>query len=57
MGKTTNHIKPIVYTCPECKMRYHDKETARKCEEWCKKNKSCNLDIIKYAIKEDEHSN
>jgi len=32
-------------------MEYHDEKTAKKCEVWCKKNKSCNLDIIKNAIK------
>ena len=31
-------------------MKYYNEKTAKKCEEWCKKNKSCNLDIIKYAI-------
>ena len=57
MGKTMNQNQQIVYTCSECKMKYHDEVTAKKCEDWCKKNKSCNLDIIKYAIKEDEHKN
>mgnify|MGYP001565511410 len=55
MAKTINQKNHIVYTCSECKMKYHDEATAKKCEDWCKKNKSCNLDIIKYAIKEDGH--
>jgi len=55
MGKTIKQNNQIVYTCSECKMKYHDEATAKKCEEWCKKNKSCNLDIIKYAIKEEGH--
>jgi len=52
MGKTINHKHQVVYTCEECKMKYHDEETAKKCEKWCRENKSCNLDIIKHAIKQ-----
>ena len=39
------------YKCGECKMLYKNKILAKKCEEWCKKYKSCNLKIIKHAIK------
>jgi len=39
------------YICGECKLKYNDEKMAKKCENWCKKHKSCNLDIIKYAIK------
>lgn len=40
------------FTCPECGLRYADEETARRCEAWCRKHKSCNLEIIKHAINE-----
>jgi hypothetical protein len=40
------------FQCNECKMIYNSKNLAEKCEDWCKKNKSCNLSIIKYAVKE-----
>lgn len=39
------------YKCKECKMFYKDKSLAEKCEAWCRKHKSCNIEIIKYAIK------
>ncbi|MDO8429931.1 MAG: L-threonylcarbamoyladenylate synthase [bacterium] len=39
-----------LYQCPECKMHYFNKATARQCENWCHKHKSCNLDIIKIAL-------
>jgi len=39
-----------VYECEECKLRYKNRKYAKKCENWCKKYKSCNLDITKYAI-------
>ncbi len=44
--------KKQIYICNECKLKYKDQEIASKCEVWCKENKSCNFDIIKYSIKE-----
>ena len=38
------------YVCEECKFKYKDKATAQKCENWCKKHKSCNLEITKHAV-------
>ena len=38
------------YICKECKLSYEEKKWAEKCEAWCKKNKSCNLEITKHAI-------
>jgi len=40
-----------LYQCPICKFWYKEKEWAKKCEAWCKKHKSCNLEITKHAIK------
>ena len=39
------------YQCTECEMFYLDKAIALKCEAWCRKNKSCNIEIIKNAVK------
>lgn len=39
------------YQCEECGFLYADKETAEKCQAWCREHKSCNLEIIKYAVK------
>lgn len=39
------------YECPECGLFYRKEEQAKKCEEWCKLYKSCNLDITKDAVK------
>ena len=39
------------WICEECKLRYNEKSWAEKCEIWCKKYKSCNLEITKHAIK------
>jgi hypothetical protein len=38
------------FICEECKLKYKDKEWAEKCESWCKKYKSCNLEITKHAV-------
>ena len=37
------------YQCGICKFKYLEKKWAEKCYKWCKKNKSCNLEIIKHA--------
>ena len=38
------------YKCKECGFRYKDKEWAEKCEAWCKKHQSCNLEIIAHGM-------
>jgi hypothetical protein len=48
--KMVRKIKGL-YKCAECKMVYKNRNWAVKCEGWCKKNKSCNLEIIKHALK------
>ncbi len=40
-----------LYKCKECGFLYKEEELAEKCEKWCKKYKSCNLDIIKFGTK------
>lgn len=32
MSKTINQTHQIAYTCGECKMKYHDEASAKKCE-------------------------
>lgn len=41
-----------LYQCEECGFKYDNKEIAEKCQTWCKEHKSCNLEIIKYAVKD-----
>ena len=31
-------------------MLYHEEKTSAKCEEWCRKHRSCNLEIVKHAV-------
>lgn len=45
------------YKCEECGLLYMDKEVAEKCQAWCVEYKSCNLDIIKYAVKDFPETN
>ena len=40
----------VFYQCRECNFVYKKRIWANKCEKWCKKNKSCNLNIIKYSV-------
>lgn len=50
MGQEKVNNKDL-YRCPECGFQYKEKEWAEKCEAWCKEHKSCNLEIIKHAVK------
>lgn len=50
MVKQITKNNKTYYTCPECDFAYEDKETAAKCEKWCKKYHSCNMEITKYAV-------
>lgn len=40
------------YACAVCGISYYEKAAAEACARWCGKHPSCNLEIIKYAIKE-----
>ena len=39
------------YYCEECGLAYSNEKKAHECEEWCKKHKTCNIDIIKHSLK------
>lgn len=53
MVKIIQQNNKELYQCEECGLKYENEETAEKCQAWCKEHKSCNLDIIKYSIKEN----
>ena len=38
------------YVCPECKLHYMEESWAKKCESWCRKYKTCNLEITAHAF-------
>ena len=38
-----------LHECKECGLHYKNKDTAEKCEAWCKKNHTCNVEITKEA--------
>ena len=39
-----------LFLCEECEMIYWKKALAEKCEAWCEKYKSCNMEIVKHAV-------
>lgn len=49
------HKSPVYFKCKECGLLYKEKTWASKCQEWCAKNKSCNIEIIKHAIKAEDN--
>jgi hypothetical protein len=40
----------VLFLCEICGLGYEDRETAQKCEEWCRKTGTCNVDISKKAV-------
>lgn len=52
-GYKSQMVKKIkkFYRCETCELLYKNKSWAEKCEDWCKKNKSCSLEITKHSIK------
>jgi len=51
MVAETNLEGNIVYKCEKCGWFYREKSIAQKCQSWCEKHKSCNLNYQKKAIK------
>ena len=51
-----NKDKNIYFECEKCGLLYPAKTWALKCEDWCSKNKSCNMEIIKHAVKDEGQS-
>ena len=49
--KIINSKGDELYQCPECHLKYKEKEWAEKCETWCHEHKSCNLEITAHAEK------
>ena len=50
ISRDVGEEREAFHVCEECGFAYHEKEWAQKCEEWCAKSKSCNLEIIKHAV-------
>jgi len=42
--------KVEVYQCEECGFHYEIEKRAKECEDWCKANHTCNIEITKDAI-------
>jgi len=43
-------INKLIFICGVCGLGYSDKETAEKCEEWCRKTGTCSIEITKKAV-------
>ena len=54
MAEETNLEGEMVFKCLSCGWLYENRLMAEKCEAWCKKYKSCNMEIVKHAIKINE---
>jgi len=57
MVKEIEHNAKIYYQCEACNMYYEDKKIAQKCEDFCNKFKSCDTELIKYAVQLGKQEN
>jgi len=39
-----------VFTCEICGFGYADRKTADECKEWCRKTRTCSLEITSKAV-------
>jgi hypothetical protein len=39
-----------LFECPECGLHYRDEKNAKECEEFCKANKACSIEITKNSV-------
>ncbi|UCH57127.1 MAG: hypothetical protein JSV18_07275 [Candidatus Bathyarchaeota archaeon] len=39
-----------IYLCDKCGVGYEIRETAARCEEYCRKHNSCSIEITKEAV-------
>jgi len=44
-----------LFQCKECGLLYKEKNWAERRKEWCRKNHTCNLKIIKHAEKNERN--
>ena len=42
--------KKTLYVCEECGFAYEQKKWAEKCQRWCHKHQSCNLEIMQHGV-------
>ncbi len=51
MVRKINSLGVAYFQCGICKFSYKTEQKAQKCENWCRENKSCNIEITKDAVK------
>lgn len=44
----------VIYQCDACKFKYPTRELAERCQAWCSEHQSCNLEIIKHAVQDEQ---
>ncbi|MBI2675158.1 MAG: hypothetical protein HYX24_01770 [Candidatus Aenigmarchaeota archaeon] len=50
MVKANRKAGNVLYVCDACGFAYKEESWAQKCEAWCSKHSSCNIEITKHAV-------
>lgn len=40
----------LIFQCMGCGLHYHDRRIADKCEEFCRENNACSIEIARFSI-------
>jgi len=51
MVKKQQYKGKTIFRCEACNFRYNKEDLALQCEAYCKKHKSCSLEITKQAVR------
>ena len=51
MVEETNLEGKIVFKCMKCGWIYRDEESAMKCQQWCEKHDSCDMELTRHSLK------
>jgi predicted ATP-dependent serine protease len=54
MVKEVEKKGKVLFICEECGLAYEQKEWAEKCQQWCRENQSCNLEIIRHSVPQEQ---
>lgn len=53
LEKVVDSLAFEIFECVLCGLKYNEEKWMKKCEDWCREHKSCNVEVISHAINKD----
>jgi len=54
MVREEEYRSKLSYVCEACKLHYVDEADAKRCEDWCRENPSCSLELTLNSLERKE---